>query len=109
MTDAVGLRERAAAADLVITGEGAFDFSSRSGKVPYGVAAVAEAAAAALHRPGRTGPGRLARDAGARRSSPAYALVDLVGKERLSPIPREPWRTWPNAWPRTLVACDAGE
>ena len=28
-------------ADLVITGEGAFDFSSRSGKVPYGVAQVA--------------------------------------------------------------------
>ena len=25
----------------MITGEGAFDFSSRSGKVPYGVAAVA--------------------------------------------------------------------
>ena len=30
-----------ARADLVITGEGAFDFSCRSGKVPYGVAAVA--------------------------------------------------------------------
>ena len=32
---------RARAADLVVTGEGAFDFSSRSGKVPYGVATVA--------------------------------------------------------------------
>ncbi|MGA8995331.1 MAG: glycerate kinase, partial [Nocardioidaceae bacterium] len=28
-------------ADLVVTGEGSFDFSSRSGSVPYAVAAVA--------------------------------------------------------------------
>ena len=41
VADAVGLPARARAADLVITGEGAFDFSSRSGKVPYGVATVA--------------------------------------------------------------------
>ena len=38
---AVSLAERARAADLVVTGEGAFDFSSRAGKVPYGVAAIA--------------------------------------------------------------------
>ena len=38
VADAVGLAERAGAADLVITGEGAFDFSSRAGKVPHGVA-----------------------------------------------------------------------
>ena len=38
---AVDLSGRARAADLVLTGEGAFDFSSRSGKVPYGVATVA--------------------------------------------------------------------
>ena len=35
---AVGLADRIRGADLVVTGEGAFDFSSRSGKVPYGVA-----------------------------------------------------------------------
>src|SRR5690606_37871047 len=44
VSEAVRLSERAGAADLVLTGEGAFDFSSRSGKVPYGVAKVAEAA-----------------------------------------------------------------
>ena len=36
VSDAVGLADRAARSDLVITGEGAFDFSSRSGKVPSG-------------------------------------------------------------------------
>ena len=34
-----GSRTGSGGADLVVTGEGAFDFSSRSGKVPYGVAA----------------------------------------------------------------------
>ena len=38
------LADRARASDLVVTGEGAFDFSSRAGKVPYGVAAVASEA-----------------------------------------------------------------
>ncbi len=37
----VGLPQRARQADLVLTGEGAFDFSSRAGKVPYGVAQIA--------------------------------------------------------------------
>lgn len=41
VAEVVGLPERARAADLVLTGEGAFDFSSRAGKVPYGVAQVA--------------------------------------------------------------------
>ncbi len=41
---AVRLPERARVCDLVVTGEGAFDFSSRSGKVPYGVAAIAQEA-----------------------------------------------------------------
>ena len=44
VADAVGLADRARAADLVITGEGAFDYSSRAGKVPHGVAQVAEEA-----------------------------------------------------------------
>lgn len=42
--DAVGLREHAAAADLVLTGEGKFDFQSKSGKVVSGVAEVAGSA-----------------------------------------------------------------
>ncbi|MGA8209897.1 MAG: glycerate kinase, partial [Nocardioidaceae bacterium] len=41
VAEAVGLAGHAAAADLVVTGEGSFDFSSRSGSVPYAVAAVA--------------------------------------------------------------------
>ena len=44
VTSAVSLADRARRADLVVTGEGAFDFSSRAGKVPYGVAAVASEA-----------------------------------------------------------------
>jgi glycerate kinase len=39
--DAVGFRERAATADLVITGEGRFDEQSLRGKTPAGVMAVA--------------------------------------------------------------------
>ncbi len=39
---ASGLDGALTGADLVITGEGAFDYSSRAGKVPYGVAAAAQ-------------------------------------------------------------------
>jgi glycerate kinase len=62
----VRLAERARAADLVITGEGAFDFSSRSGKVPYGVAESRGRCPATVRRAGRTGVGGVAGDAGAR-------------------------------------------
>ena len=77
----VRLAERAARADLVLTGEGAFDFSSRSGKVPYGVAQVAEAAL----RPCAVMAGRV--DVGAREMralgvESAYSLVELVGRAR---------------------------
>ena len=44
VAEALDLRARARRSDMVVTGEGAFDFSSRSGKVPYGVAAIAEQA-----------------------------------------------------------------
>ena len=63
VADAVGLAERARAADLVVTGEGAFDFSSRSGKVPYGVADGRRGGAAAVRRAGRSGARRSPRDA----------------------------------------------
>jgi glycerate kinase len=45
VADAVGLTASAAAHDLVVTGEGTYDFSSRAGKVVHGVAAVAASAA----------------------------------------------------------------
>jgi len=77
----VRLAERARAADLVITGEGAFDFSSRSGKVPYGVASVAEQAL----RPCVALAGQVlvgSREMRALGIESAYSLVDLVGEKR---------------------------
>ncbi len=79
--EAVGLAERARAADLVVTGEGAFDFSSRSGKVPYGVAEIAATAV----RPCIALAGRVlvgSRETRALGIESAYACVDLVGEER---------------------------
>ncbi|GAA1962062.1 glycerate kinase [Nocardioides panacihumi] len=80
VAEAVDLPGRARRADLVVSGEGAFDFSSRSGKVPYGVAEVAAGAA----RPCVVLAGRV--DVGAREMralgvESAYSLVDLVGEE----------------------------
>lgn len=81
VADAVGLAERAALADLVVTGEGAFDFSSRSGKVPYGVAAIAaEALRPCVAIAGQVLVG--SREMRALGVESAYALVDLVGEER---------------------------
>ncbi len=77
---AVGLPERAARADLVVTGEGAFDFSSRSGKVPYGVAQVAaDAVRPCIALAGQVLIG--SREMRALGVESAYAVVDLVGEE----------------------------
>ncbi len=81
VADAVRLAERAGAADLVVTGEGAFDFSSRSGKVPYGVAEIAQAAL----RPCVALAGKVmvgSREMRALGIESAYSLVELVGEER---------------------------
>jgi glycerate kinase len=81
VADAVDLLGRARAADLVLTGEGAFDFSSRSGKVPYGVATVA---AQAL-RPCVALAGQVlvgSREMRALGIESAYSLVDLVGERQ---------------------------
>lgn len=78
---AVDLEARARAADVVVTGEGAFDFSSRSGKVPYGVA---EISARAL-RPCVALAGQVlvgSREMRALGVEAAYSLVELVGEER---------------------------
>ena len=101
VADAVRLRERAGRADLVVTGEGAFDFSSRSGKVPYGVA---EVAAEAL-RPCIAVAGQVlvgSREMRALGIESAYSLVDLVGEERafahpagaLADVAERVARTW---------------
>ena len=81
VADAVDLAARARAADLVLTGEGAFDFSSRSGKVPYGVASVAaEALRPCVALAGQVLVG--SREMRALGVESAYSLVDLVGEER---------------------------
>ncbi|GAA4806545.1 glycerate kinase [Nocardioides caeni] len=81
VADAVGLAERAASVDLVITGEGAFDFSSRAGKVPAGVAGIASAAL----RPCIALAGQVlvgSREMRALGMDAAYSLVEAVGEER---------------------------
>ena len=81
VAEAVALAGRARTADLVVTGEGAFDFSSRSGKVPYGVATVAaEALRPCVALAGRVLVG--SREMRALGIESAYSLVDLVGEER---------------------------
>lgn len=85
---ATDLAARAAAADLVLTGEGAFDFSSRAGKVPFGVA---EIAAGAI-RPCVLLAGQVlvgAREMRALGIESAYSMVDLVGEEAASRHPAD--------------------
>jgi glycerate kinase len=80
VAEAVGLADKARRSDLVVTGEGAFDFSSRSGKVPYGVAAVAaEALQPCIALAGRVLVG--SREMRATGIESAYSMVDLVGEE----------------------------
>ncbi|HEY1135402.1 MAG TPA: glycerate kinase [Nocardioides sp.] len=78
--EAVGLADRSRRADLVVTGEGRFDFASRAGKVPYGVAQVA---AEAL-RPCVVVAGEVlvgSREMRALGVEAAYSLVEEVGRE----------------------------
>src|SRR3954452_4921 len=80
VTEEVRLAERAREADLVVTGEGAFDFSSRSGKVPYGVAQVAaEALQPCIALAGKVLIG--SREMRTLGVESAYSMVDLVGEE----------------------------
>ena len=80
VTRAVGLADRARRADLVLTGEGSFDFSSRSGKVPYGVAAVAaQALQPCVALAGQVLVG--SREMRALGIESAYSVVDLVGEQ----------------------------
>ncbi len=98
---AAGLPALAADADLVLTGEGAFDYSSRAGKVVHGVAQVAMAAA----RPCVVLAGRV--DVGGREMralgvESAYGVVDRVGEaaamadpaRHLSDLAERVARTW---------------
>jgi glycerate 2-kinase len=101
VSDLVDLPARARLADLIITGEGAFDFSSSSGKVPYGVAAIAaNALSPCIALAGQVHIG--SREMRALGIEAAYSLVDLVGEERsmldsaaaLSELGYRTARTW---------------
>ncbi|MGZ5369706.1 MAG: glycerate kinase family protein [Aeromicrobium sp.] len=79
VAESTGLAEQAARHDLVVTGEGTFDYSSRAGKVVYGVAQAAAAGA----RPCIVLAGRVSvgtREMRALGIESSYAMVDLVGE-----------------------------
>ncbi|MFL6157550.1 MAG: glycerate kinase [Marmoricola sp.] len=86
VAEAVDLPGHLGGADLVITGEGAFDFSSRSGKVPYGVAQAATAALVpCIALAGQVLVG--SREMRALGIEAAYSVVDRVGEERAFAAP----------------------
>jgi glycerate kinase len=72
VAEAVGLARACAEADLVITGEGKFDWQSLHGKVASGVLAAA----------GETPVVVLAGTVDVESPVPAYSLIDEVGRER---------------------------
>ncbi|RLV55951.1 glycerate kinase [Aeromicrobium phragmitis] len=77
VADAGRLPELARAHDLIVTGEGAFDFSSRAGKVVYGVATIAaEAARPCVVLAGTVDVG--SREMRALGVESAYGLTDRV-------------------------------
>lgn len=101
VADAVALAETLKGADLVITGEGAFDFSSRSGKVPYGVAQLASASLVpCIALAGQVLIGQ--REMRVLGIESAYSTVDLVGEEQsfadpagsLAALAERTARTW---------------
>jgi glycerate kinase len=88
VAEAVGLSDHLARADLAVTGEGAFDFSSRSGKVPYGVAEVAShTLVPCIALAGQVLIG--SREMRALGVESAYSVVDLVGEERALGAPAD--------------------
>lgn len=101
VADVVGLTAQAAEHDLVVTGEGTYDFSSRAGKVVFGVAAVAAAAA----RPCIVIAGQVdvgSREMRAMGVEAAYGVSERVGVEEsmadparhLSDLAERVARTW---------------
>ena len=80
VAEAVGTAGTLRDADLVITGEGAFDYSSRSGKVVSGVAHLAEAAGVpCVVLAGRVDLG--AREMRTMGVESAYGMTALVGEQ----------------------------
>jgi glycerate 2-kinase len=78
VAEAVGLEERIANADLVVTGEGAFDATSLRGKVVAGVAGLAQQhGVPCVVVAGQVEVGR--RDAAAAGIEASYAVAELLG------------------------------
>lgn len=105
VAEAVGLPDAAATHDLVVTGEGAFDYSSRAGKVVHGVAQIAQRSALpCLVLAGRVDVG--SREMRALGIESAYGMVDYVGEEaalrapaeQLSALAARVARTWSARW-----------
>ncbi|MDT7537100.1 MAG: glycerate 2-kinase [Actinomycetota bacterium] len=84
----VRLDQRVTKADLVVTGEGTFDFSSLSGKVASGVAAAAaDVGLPCLVIAGQVTVGR--RESAAAGIEATYAVADAVGVEASMAEPAE--------------------
>lgn len=80
VAEAAGLDAIVAGADLVISGEGAFDYSSRAGKVVHGVAEVAmRHATPCIVLAGRVDVG--SREMRALGVESGYGMADRVGQE----------------------------
>jgi len=94
VADLVGLTDAVARADVVITGEGAFDASSGAGKVPGRIASLAGS------RPVALVAGRIAPDADTSAFRATIALVDLAGSSAAALA--DPAR-WLRAAGRTLA------
>ncbi|MGJ9411963.1 glycerate kinase [Aeromicrobium sp. CF4.19] len=81
VADVVGLSDACAGHDLVVSGEGLYDHTSRNGKVVHGVAARAAGSA----RPCIVLAGEVtvgSREMRAMGVESAYSVVDLTGRER---------------------------
>ena len=92
VTELTGLADAVGTVDLVVTGEGSFDWQSLAGKVVAGVAAVAgEHARPCLVLAGRVEVGR--REIAALGVSAAYAITDEVDPAEALARPAEHLRT----------------
>lgn len=81
VAEAVGLADAVAGADLVVTGEGSLDFSSRAGKAPAGVAEAAQRAV----RPCIVLAGQVhlgAREMRTMGFESAYSMAETAGEQR---------------------------
>jgi len=75
VAELIGLADAAAAASLIITGEGSYDGQSAAGKAPAHVAAVARAAGA----PVALVAGRISPDADTAGFAASFSLAELAG------------------------------